>query len=109
MNKKAYESLSPGQKKIMDEHSTPYWAQRITTPWSMWDIAGRDQIAQMPGHTIHRLSAADVAEWKKAAEPIVEAWKQDVKKRFPDLDPVKMLDEFNRLKHAEGFTWRIYD
>jgi TRAP-type C4-dicarboxylate transport system substrate-binding protein len=110
MNKKTYESLSAGQKKIMDEHSTPFWAQRIATPWSMWDISGRDQIAQMPGHTIHRLSASDVAAWKKSAEPIVEAWKQDVKKRFPNLDPAKMLDEFRaRLGHSESFTWRIYD
>lgn len=110
MNKKAYEALSSAQRKVIDDHSSPYWAQRITTPWSMWDIAGRDQIAQMPGHTIHRLSPEQVAAWQKAAEPILEAWKQDVKKRFPKHDPEKMLDEFRvKLNQSEGLTWRGYD
>jgi TRAP-type C4-dicarboxylate transport system substrate-binding protein len=110
MNKRAYEALSPEQKKVIDDHATPYWAQRITTPWSMWDIAGRDEIAAMPGHTIHRVTPEQVAAWKKAAEPILAGWQDDVKKRFPQLDPAKMLADLRqRIDGAEGFTWQVYD
>ena len=110
MNKRAYNRLSAAQKKVIDEHATPYWAQRIATPWSMWDIAGRDRIAAMPGHTIHRLSAEQVAAWKASAEPILAAWAADVKKRYPKLDPDKMLKEFKALQaKSGGLTWNVYD
>ena len=109
MNKKAYDALSADQKKVIDAHSTPYWAQRIATSWTMWDIAGRDVIAGMKGHKIQTLTADQVAAWKKAAEPIRQAWADDVKKRFPNLDPQKMLQEFQaKLRSAEGFTWTVY-
>jgi TRAP-type transport system periplasmic protein len=109
MNKRAYNKLSAHQKKIIDEHDTPYWAQRIATPWSMWDIAGRDRIAAMPGHTIHTLTAAQVAAWKASAQPILEAWKADVKKRYPKLNPDEMLKEFRALQaRSGGLTWDVY-
>jgi len=110
MNKRTYAKLSAAQKKIIDEHATPYWAQRIATPWTMWDIAGRDRIAAMPGHTIHKLTPAQVAVWKVSAEPVLAAWKADVKKRYPKLDPDKMLNEFKALQaKSGGFTWNVYD
>lgn len=109
MNKKAYNRLNAAQKKVIDDHATPYWAQRIATPWSMWDIAGRDKIAAMPGHTIHTLSAAQVAEWKKSAEPVLTAWAKGVKDRYPNLDPAKILAEFRAIQaQSSGLTWEVY-
>lgn len=110
MNKDSYEGLSAEHRQIIDAHSTPYWAMRISTPWSMWDVAGRDQVAAMEGHEIHTLTPEQVEAWREAARPVLDAWAEAVKERFPDLDPMEMYQQFqNELQRAHGLTWAVYE
>ena len=36
--------LSPAQRKVIDDHCTPEWAQKIATPWADMESSGRDKI-----------------------------------------------------------------
>ncbi|HEX7043623.1 MAG TPA: TRAP transporter substrate-binding protein [Burkholderiales bacterium] len=91
MNKAKYESLSPAQKKVIDAHCTPEWAEKLATPWAEWEAAGREAMAKKAGHTLHRPSAADVQAWRKAAEPLQAAWAEDVKRA--GQDPKAIFDD----------------
>ena len=41
-----------------------------------------------PGHEVYEPTPAQVAEWKKAAEPLEEKWAENVKKAGGDPDAV---------------------
>src|SRR6185312_14650646 len=91
MNKAKYEAMSPAQKKVIDDHCTPAWAEKIAAPWADWEAAGRDKIKSEPGHDVYQISAEQVGEWRKAAQPLTASWAKGVKK--VGLDPEKVLGE----------------
>ena len=55
MNKDKYESMSPAQKKVMDDHCSTDWAVKIAGPWGDFEAAGRDKMRADP--TSRRLQA----------------------------------------------------
>ena len=71
MNKDKYNSLSPAQRKVIDDHCTPEWAEKIATPWAD-DGIGRprqDQGAGGQGGLHHHAGAARrMAQGRRAAE-----------------------------------------
>ncbi len=91
MNKAKYESLAPAQKKVIDDHCTTAWAEKLAAPWADWEAAGRDKIKAEAGHDVYKISAAQLAEWRKAAEPLSKSWAEGVQK--VGLDPEKVMGE----------------
>ena len=89
MNKAKYEALSPAQKKVIDEHCTPDWAEKIAAPWADWEAAGRQKIKDEPGQDVYTLSPAQLGEWRKAAAPLTKEWEDSARKA--GIDPVKAL------------------
>jgi len=80
INKAKYDSLSPAQKKVIDDHCTTAWAEKIASPWADFEASGREMIKAEPGQEFVEPTAAQVAEWRKAAEPLKAAWAADVKR-----------------------------
>ena len=74
MNKAKYESLSPAQKKAIDDHCTPEWAEKVASPWADFEHAGIARIKGEPGHDVYTLTPEQVAAWRKAAEPLTAKW-----------------------------------
>jgi TRAP-type transport system periplasmic protein len=97
MNKNTYESMSPAQKKVIDEHCTTEWAQKVASVWADFEAAGRGKFKAMPDHEVYPLTDAQLAEWRKAAEPLRTAWAEQVKKA--GYDPAAV---FNELKTSLG-------
>jgi TRAP-type C4-dicarboxylate transport system substrate-binding protein len=91
LNKAKYDSLSPAQKKVMDDHCTSAWAQKIAEPWADFEAGGRDKIKAQAGHEIYSLTPAQLAEWRKAAEPLYNEWAEAVKKA--GHDPKALFDD----------------
>ena len=91
MNKDKYNSLSAAQKKVLDDHCTPQWAEKIAAPWADWEAAGRDKIKAEAGHEVYQISAEQLGEWRKAAAPLQQAWAEGVRKG--GLDPDKVMAE----------------
>ncbi len=88
MNKAKYESMSAAQKKVIDDHCTNEWALRVAAPWADFERAGVAKLTNEPGHEVYTISDAQLAEWKKAAEPVVKAWSDSVRKVGGDPDAI---------------------
>jgi len=102
MNLDRYNGLSPAQKKVIDDHCSTEWAEKIASPWADFEAAGRTRIAAIPGHELIRLNADQLETWRKAVAPVVGQWSGDV--RRSGLDPGAVLDalkqSLNRYKAA---------
>jgi TRAP-type transport system periplasmic protein len=94
LNKAKYDSLSPTQKKVMDDHCSNEWALKIATPWADFEAGGRDKIKALPGHEVYPLSADQLAAWRKSSEPVVANWQDSVKKI--NEDPKAIMDDLRR-------------
>jgi TRAP-type C4-dicarboxylate transport system substrate-binding protein len=82
-----YNQMSPKQKKVIDDHCTNEWALRVATPWADYEHAGIDKLKKA-GHDVYPLTPEQLAEWKKAAEPLQTQWAANVKKAGGDPDQI---------------------
>jgi TRAP-type C4-dicarboxylate transport system substrate-binding protein len=87
-NKAKYNEMSAAQKKVIDSHCTPEWALKVAAPWADFEHAGIAKIKAEAGHEVYEPSAAQVSEWKKAAEPLEKTWADNVKKAGGDPDTI---------------------
>jgi TRAP-type C4-dicarboxylate transport system substrate-binding protein len=90
LNRKTYDSMSASQRKALDEHCTTEWAKRIAAEWAQRDFAARKQVKEMKdaGRTIYSISPQQVAQWRKAAEPLRRQWAEEVTKAGYNADQV---------------------
>jgi len=91
INKAKYEALSAAQKKVIDDHCTPEWAEKIAVPWANFEAAGRDKIKAEAGHELTPLTADQLGEWRKSAEPLYAEWGESVKKA--GYDPTVVMKD----------------
>ena len=73
----------------MDDHCTPRMGAedrrrrgRTSRP------AGRDKIKAQPGQELDTLTPAQLAEWRKAAEPLYAEWAENAKKAGYNPDEI---------------------
>jgi TRAP-type transport system periplasmic protein len=85
LNKNWYNGLSAAQKKVMDDHCTSDWALKIASPWADMEASGRDKM-KAAGHEVYPITAEQLAEWRKAAEPLQKEWADNVRKAGYDPD-----------------------
>jgi len=90
MNKDTYAAMSPAQQKVIDNHCNRAWAERVAGPWADFEHDGIAKIKAEPDHEVYTLTDAQLAEWKTAAKPVVQAWSAAVKKT--GVDPDAALD-----------------
>lgn len=83
-----YAQLSASQKKVIDDHCTNEWALRVATPWADYEHAGIAKLKADPAHEVYPLTPEQLAEWKKAAEPLQQAWAANVKKAGGNPDTI---------------------
>jgi TRAP-type transport system periplasmic protein len=91
MNKAKYDAMSPAQKKVIDDHCTTAWAEKIAAPWADWEAAGRDKIKHEAGHEVYPITADQLAQWRRAAQPLTAKWAEGAKQA--GVDPEKTLAE----------------
>jgi len=88
MNKSRYDGMSPAQKKVIDEHCNNEWAMKVGAPWAEFEHNGIAKIKAEAGHEVYSISNAQLDEWKKATEPLVSTWANNVKKAGGDPDAI---------------------
>ncbi len=77
MNKAKYDGLSPAQKKVIDNNSgreTSAWFAKVM---SEGDAAGR-KAAVARGNTVYQIAATEIANWRKATQPVTREWIKEV-------------------------------
>lgn len=88
MNKARYDGLSPAQKKVMDDHCSVEWSGKIADPWAEFEAAGIAKLKADPAHTVYKISDAELAEWRQAAEPLRAKWAERVQRMGLQPDKV---------------------
>jgi TRAP-type C4-dicarboxylate transport system substrate-binding protein len=97
MNKAKYDGLSAAQKKAIDDNCTNEAALKFASEWADFENGGRAKLKAMTDHETYSLTADQVAEWRKASEPLQKVWADGVKKA--GLDPDAVMKE---LKDSLG-------
>jgi len=75
MNKDKYNSLSPELKKVIDANSGEALSGQIGKVFLAADAEGKKLTAK---NTTNVIPAAELANWKKAGQPLVDAWIAEV-------------------------------
>jgi TRAP-type C4-dicarboxylate transport system substrate-binding protein len=88
MSPRTYNAMSASQKKVIDDHCTTDWAAKFASPWADFERAGLEKVKAMQGHEVYTITAAQLDEWKKSAEPLRQKWSDDVKKAGGDADAI---------------------
>jgi TRAP-type C4-dicarboxylate transport system substrate-binding protein len=81
MNRRKYDSLPPDLRQVIDANSGLALSARIGRVFAEAEVEGRKRL---PPASITVLPKAEVARWKKAAEPVSEEWVKDVTARGAD-------------------------
>ena len=90
-NKAKYDEMDAKQKKVIDDHCNSKWALRVAGPWADFEHNGIAKLKAEKSHEVYTISAAQVAEWRKAAAPLEAKWAAGAKKA--GVDPVKAMAE----------------
>ncbi|MBV9537488.1 MAG: TRAP transporter substrate-binding protein [Acidisphaera sp.] len=103
LNRAKYDSLSPNQKKAVDDHCTTDWAVRFASPWADFEHAGIAKISAEPSHTLVELTPEQLDAWKKSAEPLRQSWAAGVKKAGGDPDAIAHALADQVAQHNAGY------
>jgi TRAP-type transport system periplasmic protein len=74
MNQAKYDSLSAGQRKVIDDHCTSEWAEKVATPFAEFEHNGQAKLAAEAGHQVYALTPDQIAAWRTAAQPLTAQW-----------------------------------
>jgi TRAP-type C4-dicarboxylate transport system substrate-binding protein len=88
INLAKYNSMSPAQKKVIDDHCTSEWAEKISDPWSDFEANGRVKMKALPDHEVYSLTPEQLAQWKSAVKPLHDSWAEAVKKAGGDPEKI---------------------
>jgi len=101
-NKDKYNQMSAEQKKVIDNHCTNEWALKVAAPWADFEHNGIATLKSLAGHEVYPISPAQLAEWRKAAEPLEKAWADNVKKSDGNSDQImgELKDQLSKLSAA---------
>jgi TRAP-type C4-dicarboxylate transport system substrate-binding protein len=91
MNRAKYDGMSTTQKKVIDDHCTTEWAEKLASPWADFEAEGRPKIKAEAGHEVYPLTTEQLGEWRKAAEPLAAKWAENAHKA--GVDPDKVMAE----------------
>jgi TRAP-type C4-dicarboxylate transport system substrate-binding protein len=87
-SKLTYNQMSAAQKKVIDDHCTNEWAKKVAFPWADFESSGVAKIKAMADHEVYSLTPAQLAEWRKSAEPLRKTWADIVRKAGGDPDTI---------------------
>jgi TRAP-type transport system periplasmic protein len=90
MNKAKYDGMSTAQKKVIDDHCTTEWAEKVASPWADFEFGGHAKMAALPGHEVYKLTPDQLNAWRQAVAPGEATWAEGVKKT--GQDPKAVMD-----------------
>ena len=94
LSKDKIASMSAAQKKVIDDHCTTEWAEKVVSPWADFEAAGRTKIGSTTGHEMVKLAPEQLDAWRKAVAPVADQWAESAKKA--GADPKQVLDALHQ-------------
>jgi TRAP-type C4-dicarboxylate transport system substrate-binding protein len=103
MNKAKYDAMAPAQKKVIDDHCTTAWAEKVAGPWTDFEAEGRVKMRSAPGHEVYKISPEQLALWRATVEPLTKAWAEATQKA--GVDPAQAQAELKAklAQYSAGF------
>ena len=89
MNKSKYDAMSAAQKKVIDDHCTTEWAEKVASPWADFEYGGHAKMAAA-GHEVYKLTPEQLKAWRDATAGGEAQWADSVKKA--GQDPAKVME-----------------
>jgi TRAP-type C4-dicarboxylate transport system substrate-binding protein len=86
LNKAVYDKMNAKQKSVMDDHCSNRWAGVVGKTWGDYEAAGRKELAAKAGFNVNKLTDAEVAQWRQAAQGARKRWLEAAKKAGVDGD-----------------------
>ncbi|WP_117192428.1 TRAP transporter substrate-binding protein [Rhizobium terrae] len=74
MNKAKIDGLSAADRKVINDHCTPEWAEKMASKWADAEAAGRQKMIDAGGHTLYKPTPDEVGLWKKATGSLQGEW-----------------------------------
>jgi TRAP-type C4-dicarboxylate transport system substrate-binding protein len=102
VNLDTYNSMSPAQKKAFDDHCTPEWASKVSDAWSDFEANGRVKMRALADHEVYKLTDDQLAQWKKAVQPLQASWAEAVKKVGGDPSAIRVDLEAAIARYGAG-------
>ncbi|MGO3743541.1 TRAP transporter substrate-binding protein [Kerstersia sp.] len=100
MNQRKYDSLTPGQKQVIDANSGREMSAWVAARFQAADAVGRE-LAIARGNEVYAISAAQTDIWKMATEPVTKEWIQEVSAK--GMDGAALVQEARELvQHYTG-------
>ena len=106
VNLDTYNSMSPAQKKVFDDHCTPEWASKVSDAWSDFEAGGHVKMKALADHEVYKLTDDQLAQWKKAVQPLHASWAEAVKKAGgdPERRSEARSADCDRSNMARGYS-----
>lgn len=101
MNRAKYDALSADNKRVIDANSGMVASEMAGKVWDEQAV-NVSAMVRTRNNTISTISESDVGAWRKATEPVIEAWLKAMKER--NLDGEMFLKATRDLiaKHGAG-------
>jgi len=77
MSRKKYDSLSPEARKVIDDNSGETATREAAKHFASQAQRARDKVAELKGHTIVKLTPAQLGTWEEKLKPIRSDWAKD--------------------------------
>lgn len=100
INRGVYDGMSEENRKVIDDHCTVEWSQKFSAGWAENERSGREKMIDSGTHTLYAPTDAEIALWREAAVPLVDQWKDDVRKAGQDPDPI--YNEYRAILEKYG-------
>ncbi|MCK8779444.1 TRAP transporter substrate-binding protein [Rhizobium sp. NTR19] len=88
MNKASYEGLADDERKVIDDHCTSEWAEKISAGWADQEASGREKALSQKDHTVYKPTAEEMNAWKESAKPLTDKWHEQVKAAGGDSEAI---------------------
>lgn len=74
MDKAKVDSLAAADRKVIDDHCTSEWAEKMASKWADAEAAGRQKMIDAGNHTFYKPSPDEVKLWKDATGSLRGEW-----------------------------------
>jgi len=64
MNKAKYDACRPARMKVIDDHCTTEWAEKVASPWRTSSTRPR-QARREAGHEVYKLTPDQINAWRQ--------------------------------------------
>ncbi|MDB5572150.1 MAG: C4-dicarboxylate transporter [Hyphomicrobiales bacterium] len=103
INPRVYAQMSDAQKKVIDDHCTTEWAEKVAGPWSDYEAAGVAKMKALSDHEVYKLTPEQIGEWKKVVGELRTSWAAGVTKAGVDANAAASELEATLTKMGAGF------